>query len=285
MEEHVLEEHHRGAHIHAEHVLLPRHREETQLGQGVAQGTLGVWAAAEGVGVVGFQAPGQQLVEEHPADGVGLGGVPLWLDLIHHEDAPRGVLPDKGCALQGTHGLIEVPHPQGVPCRPAQQGLVGPQAEDRAHGAGPAAEEGLHGLGERLGRAAEELEVHVLPPQHPLAGGGANVAPGIIDEGLDHWIHQHGDVQVLVYRGPDAGGTYPLKEGGQGEGENLPLEDLSQRAQVRGGLPLLGPGEDNVVVLPGGAGGLAPVGRGMGDDVRAHDQVEVRVMEEGFELG
>ena len=77
-----------------------------------------------------------------------------------------------------------------------------------------------------------------------LRAGGANVAPGVIDESLNHWIHQHGDVQVLVYRGPDAGGTYPLKEGRQGEGENLPLEDLSQRAQVRGGLPLLGPGED-----------------------------------------
>lgn len=47
----------------------------------------------------------------------------------------------------------------------------------------------------------------------------------------------------------------PSKKGGQGEGENLPLEDLSQRAQVRGGLPLLGPGEDNVVVLPGRARG------------------------------
>ena len=69
-------------------------------------------------------------------------------------------------------------------------------------------------------------EIEILTAENVLAFGSADIEAVFIDIGLDHRVHQGGDVQVTVHVFSNAGGTDRLKKRGQCQGNELSAKNL-----------------------------------------------------------
>ena len=272
-EEDVLNEHHGGAHIHRQDVRLAGDGEEAQLQQVLVQ-AVPATAAAQGVGVVGLKAPGQELIDQLATGSLGLRGEGD--HTVHHHDAPGGVLPDIGGGFLGTQGFQKLGAGYGMAADPAQGFLGGAGLEEDA----PAAPVPVHGGPEqgrqRLPALPRPLKVEVPGRQDVLKLRRPEVEAVGVDVGLNNGIHQDGDVQVLVHIFPDLGGADSFAPGGQRD--QLPLAPENLRQLLPSG-PVRSPAEDHVVVVPGGAGGLGLVGGGAKDHVAASGEIQLSARE------
>ena len=118
--QHILQQHHRRAHIHAPERILRAERQKAQLLQRRAQRTVIRLAAADGVGMVALQTAREQLVQQHPA-ALGIGRFARAVHRADEQQPPGRAAAHLIGGLQRPQRVIELPHLHRVPRAPARK--------------------------------------------------------------------------------------------------------------------------------------------------------------------
>ena len=136
--------------------------------------------------MVGFEAPGQKLVDQLAAGSLRLGGEGDYT--VHHHDPPGGVLPDVGGGVLGAQGFQKLGAGHRVAADPAQ-GLLGGAGPQEDAPAAPVAVHSGPEEGRKGGPALSgPLKVEIPGSQHIFELRRAEVQAVGVNEGLDDGI-------------------------------------------------------------------------------------------------